>query len=75
MKQIKRTVELPGDDWIVSNAWNLPTNLIEFRSAIGSFGSLASERKVREFLKTPAAKPMPKELRKEVDKWIGSSKK
>jgi hypothetical protein len=56
---------IENSDWIKSRYWNLPTTLDGLLSVIGF-----SANSVEKFLSLPAAKPMPKELRLEVDKYL-----
>lgn len=52
-------------DWIKSRVWDLPTSLD------GLLGVIGVDR-LDHFLKLPAAKAMPEELRAEVLKFMGS---
>lgn len=55
--------------------WSLPTEIVEFRSAIGDMGEPATREQVRAFLQTPEAKPIPKKLKYELNKWLLKSDK
>lgn len=74
MKNMK-PITLPGEDWLVGRSWDLPFELNPLLSHVGTDGYMATPEQMKEFLKSPAAKPMPKETRKEVEKWIASKKK
>jgi len=56
---------LENSDWTKSRYWGLPTTLDGLLSVIGF-----SSDSVEKFLSLPAAKPMPEELRLEVDKYL-----
>jgi len=73
MKTDKQNIEELNRGWIRSQTWDLPETLWGFLNAI-SFPSTPSPAIAKEFLDTPAAKPMPKQLRTEVEKWIKDNK-
>lgn len=60
--------DLENADWIRTLSWNLPTGLDEFLEYLGvSEDSVETQRQaVGQFIKLPAAKPMPDALRAEL---------
>jgi len=74
MIEDKKNIDELNRGWIHSRSWDLPTTLWRFLNSI-SFPSTPTSAIAKNFLNTPAAKPMPKELRKEVEKWIESKDK
>lgn len=70
-----KPITLPGDDWLVGRTWDLPSELHPLRFSVGDEFGLATPAQMEEFLKSPVARSMPKELRKETEEWIASKKK
>jgi hypothetical protein len=73
MTENKQNIDELNKGWIQSRSWDLPTTLWQFLNAI-SFPNTLKPAMVKKFLDTPAAKPMPKQLRTEVEKWIKDNK-
>jgi hypothetical protein len=73
MKNMK-PITLPGEDWLVGRSWDLPFELNPLLSYVGTEGYMATPAQMEQFLKSPVAKPMPKETRKEVEEWIAAER-
>ena len=60
---------IENSDWLKGRSWDLPTKLDALLSVIGFTAA-----DVEEFLKLPAAKPMPESLQSELVEYLKSLK-
>lgn len=69
---IKNPITIPDSP---KRTWDLPTDLISMRVIVGFPKGLATVKEMEDYLKTDVGKLMPKNLRKETDKWISDATK
>lgn len=61
-------------NWIRSRRWDLPRDLWGFLMSV-DFPNPPTRLSVEKFLKSSVAKPMPEELRKQVNEWLADQPK
>ena len=72
MELTGQQIEELNDNWIRIRTWDLPTDLLSFLSQISS-PETPTATAAANFLKTPAARPMPQKLRAQVEQFIKDS--